>query len=180
MTVSSMDVANFYIDLFRQGEDPMNMTRLQRFVYFAQAESLARLDSMLFDDDFEAWDHGPVIPGICTRFQNSKTIEPIRKPIGEYDVHVFTAEQLELLTDVAEFCGRYSTAELTRHTNVPGGPWDSVHSCDGKPMKISKSSIKSFHKAQNPIPRYFRDAIGRLDTEGRIENGRLILSEDWE
>ncbi len=181
MTVSSRDVANFYIELFKDSEDPMTKTRLQKFMYFAQAESMARLNRMLFDDDFEAWHYGPVIPRISVQFKNVKDSEPIKTTVGSYDIHVFTPEQLEVLMDVAKFCGKYSTAELSRLTHVPGGPWESVHSDDGKPAKISKKSIKSFYKAHDIVPSYTRDAIESLESEGRIdEHGRLILPEDWE
>jgi len=181
MTVSSMDVANFYIALFKDSDDPMTKTRLQKFMYFAQAESMARLNHMLFEDDFEAWHSGPVIPGISVQFQGVKDSEPIKKTKGDYDVHVFSPEQLEVLVDVARYCGRYSTTELSRLTHVPGGPWDSVHSDDGKPAKITKRSIKAFYRAHDIVPSYTRDAIGRLESEGRIDEcGRLVLPEDWE
>ena len=181
MTVNSIDVANFYIELFKECEDPMTKTRLQKFLYFAQAESMVRLNHMLFEDDFEARHSGPVIIKIEEQFCNLNDYEPITAAVGRYDIHVFSSEQLELLMDVAKFCGKYSNAELTRFIHVPGGPWESVYSDSGKPAKITKRSIKAFYMVHDIVPSYTRDAIGRLESEGRIdERGRLILPEDWE
>ena len=180
MTVNSIDVANFYIELFKECEDPMTKTRLQKFLYFAQAESMVRFNCILFEDDFEAWHSGPIIK-IDEQFYNLDDYEPITVAVGRYDIHVFSSELLELLMDVAKFCGKYSNAELTRFIHVPGGPWESVYSDSGKPAKITKRSIKAFYRVHDIVPSYTRDAIGRLESEGRIdERGRLILPEDWE
>lgn len=176
-----MDVANFYIGLFKDRDDPMTRSRLQKFLYFAQAESMVRLDYLLFEDEFEARDSGPVISGINAQFEYLEDTEPIFNTKGDYDIHVFSPEQVELLVDVARCCGRYSTAELSRLIRVPGGPWESAFSDGGKPAIITKGSMKSFYGVRGAVPCYTRDAIGRLDTEGCIdENGRLVLSEDWE
>ena len=181
MTVSSRDVANFYIELFKESEDPMTKTRLQKFIYYAQAELMTRFNCILFEDDFEARHSGLVIIKIDEQFYNLNDYEPITAAVGCYDIHVFSPEQLELLMDVAKFCGKYSNAELTRFIHVPGGPWESVYSDSGKPVIISKSSIKSFYTAHDLVPSYTRDAIDGLESEGRIdEHGRLILPEDWE
>ena len=181
MTVNSIDVANFYIELFNESEDPMTKVRLQKFIYFAQAESMVRLNHTLFEDDFEAGHSGPAIIKIDEQFYNLNDYEPITAAVGCYDIHVFSSELLELLIDVAKFCGKYSNTELTRFIHVPGGPWESVYSDSGKPAIISKSSIKSFYTVHDLVPSYTRDAIEGLESEGRIdEHGRLILPEDWE
>ena len=181
MTVNSIDVANFYIELFKECEDPMTKTRLQKFMYLAEAELMVRLNHMLFEDDFEAWHCGPTIIKIDEQFRHLNDHELIKTAVGCYDIHVFSPEQLELLMDVAKFCAKYSNAELTRFIHVPGGPWESVYSDSGKPAKITKRSIKAFYRAHDVVPSYTRDAIGRLESEGRIdERGRLILPEDWE
>ena len=181
MTVNSIDVANFYIELFKESEDPMTRIRIQKFLYFAQAESMVRFNCILFEDDFEAGHSGPIIIKIEEQFCNLNDYEPITAAVGRYDIHVFSFEQLELLMDVAKFCGKYSNAELTRFIHVPGGPRESVYSYSGNPAIISKSSIKSFYSVHDLVPSYTRDAIKGLESEGRIdEHGRLILPEDWE
>ena len=181
MTVNSIDVANFYIELFKESENPMTKVRLQKFMYLAQAESMVRLNHELFEDDFEAWHCGPIIIKIDEQFRHLNNHEPIETAVGCYDIHVFSPEQLELMMDVAMFCGKYSNTELSRFICVPGGSYESVHSKEATPAKITKRSIKAFYRAHDIVPSYTRDAIGLLESEGRIdERGRLILPEDWE
>ena len=46
--VRAIDVANFFIDRMKDTDDPMTNARLNKFLYFAQGHSLARLGTPLF------------------------------------------------------------------------------------------------------------------------------------
>lgn len=46
--------------------DPL---KLQKLLYFSQGISFCMFDEKLFDDDFEAWVHGPVIPKIYHQYK---------------------------------------------------------------------------------------------------------------
>ena len=50
------DVAKYILD--KAGS--MSAMKLQKLVFYSQAMSLVWDDLPLFDDDFEAWDKGPV------------------------------------------------------------------------------------------------------------------------
>jgi uncharacterized phage-associated protein len=180
MSVKAMDVANFFIDYFKDSEDPMTKVRLQKFIYYAQIETMVRTGHCLFKDDFEAWHFGPVVPRVSAVFQNKADGEPITKIVGEYDIHLFTPEELEILVDVAKYCGKYSTAELSRKTHIQGGPWQQFHTETGKATVIPKKTIKAFYKSNDPIPHSTADSIRALQKEGRTENGKLIIPADWE
>jgi uncharacterized phage-associated protein len=41
-----------------------SMPKLQKLLYYAQGYALALLGRPLFRDRIEAWDHGPVVPGV--------------------------------------------------------------------------------------------------------------------
>ena len=43
--------------------------KLQKLVYYAQAWHLALRDVPLFEEDFEAWVHGPVIPALYQEYK---------------------------------------------------------------------------------------------------------------
>ena len=183
MGVRAIDVANFFINEFKDTEDPMTKTRIQKFMYYAQAQCMVRLGYPLFDEDFEAWKFGPVIPEVSTLFMKKADGFPIRKTVGTYDIHVFKPSEIEVLMDVSRYCGSFSTAALSEKTHVPDGPWDKVHNEDGNPAIISKKSIKDYYSRNESIPSIISDAISRLPKVGRIdESGHTILpaDEDWE
>ncbi len=179
--VKAIDVANFFITEFRESDDPMTKVRIQKFMYFAQAEALVRLGRPLFREDFKAWHYGPVIPSIGNKVKDVSSGEPILDQLGEYDVHVFSMEELDILIDVAMYCGKYSTAELSRRTHVKGGPWEKVHDEKGEAATIPKDSIRKFYSQHDPIPHSLHEIISRLPTEGYIDaDGRTVVPDDWE
>ncbi len=182
MGVKAIDVANFFINEFKDTEDPMTKTRIQKFMYYAQAQCMVRLGYPLFDEDFEAWKFGPVIPEVSTIFMSKADGDPITETIGKFDIHVFKPSELEILMDVSAYCGRFSTSALSNNTHVTNGPWDQVHKEKGRPQIIKKDSIKDYYAVNEPIPSVIENAINNLPKEGRIdEKGRLILpaDSDW-
>ena len=177
----AVDVANFFITQFRETDDPMTKVRVQKFMFFAQAEALVRLGHPLFREEFKAWHYGPVIPSVGNKTKDIPNGEPIKGVIGEYDIHTFSVEEIEVLMDVSVYCGRYSTAELSRITHVPGGPWDSVHEENGKAETITKDSIREYYSKHRFVSSPFRDAVSKLPVEGYIDaDGKTVLSSDWE
>ena len=183
MGARAIDVANYFINEFKDSDDPMTKVRIQKFMYYAQAHCLVRLGHPLFDEDFQAWKYGPYIPEIGSKFSKKKDGEPIRRSIGSFDLHVFTVSELEILMDVSRFCGGYSTSTLSRKTHVPDGPWAQVHKETGDPAIIKKSSIKEYYSKNERIPSYIEELVSKLPREGRIDNnGHLVLPAgcDWE
>lgn len=52
-----------------RGENLTNL-KLQKLLYYAQAWHLALRNAPLFDEDFQAWVHGPVLPSQYLRFRS--------------------------------------------------------------------------------------------------------------
>ncbi|MBW4622042.1 MAG: DUF4065 domain-containing protein [Cyanosarcina radialis HA8281-LM2] len=59
---SCFDVASYFIDLANKTGNTVNNLKLQKLVYYSQAWHLAIHGTPLFEEDFQAWIHGPVIP----------------------------------------------------------------------------------------------------------------------
>ena len=67
--MDAVNVANFFVELANAEEDScMTNLKLNKLVYFAQAWSLEKLGKPLFEEEVEAWQHGPVIPSVYTAF----------------------------------------------------------------------------------------------------------------
>ena len=183
MVARAIDVANFFINEFKDSEDPMTKVRIQKFMYYAQAQCLVRLGHPLFDEDFQAWKYGPFIPEVGSKFMKRYDGEPIRRTIGPLDLRAFRPDEIEVMMDVARYCGRFSTAALSERTHVANGPWDLVHKESGDPAIIEKSSIRDYYSKNEPIPSFMDDVISRLPREGHMDrNGHLVLPAgcDWE
>lgn len=59
--ISSSELSSYFILFGSSVGDPITNLRLQKILYYSQAWHLAINKKPLFNDDFEAWVHGPVI-----------------------------------------------------------------------------------------------------------------------
>ena len=75
---TAMNIASEVILQYKQRGGGISNLKLQKVLYYAQMESLQKNNRVLFDDDIEAWRHGPVVPSVYfsyRRFISSK-IDP--------------------------------------------------------------------------------------------------------
>lgn len=99
----AQDVAEYFIALARHSEDTsVTNLKIQKLVYYAQAWYLANYGNSLFEEDFQAWVHGPVIPELYQQYKQFSY-----KPI-DIDVRLdqiepkFKPEELEFLKEIAK------------------------------------------------------------------------------
>ncbi len=88
--VAPEDVADYFLFISEGG---VTHVKLQRLVYFAQAWMLANTGEALFDEDFEAWNHGPTLPSLWKIYQKYgrvwETIPAKKKPFLTIKVEEF-------------------------------------------------------------------------------------------
>jgi uncharacterized phage-associated protein len=123
---SCFDVASYFIDLANQTEATVSNLKLQKLVYYAQAWYLAIHGTPLFEEDFQAWVHGPVIPVL---YQKYKTFgwQSIKQ---EAIKQVTTGSHLDLSSDVLSFLSEIAqeylacdARELEQMTHIEA-PWN--------------------------------------------------------
>lgn len=138
--ITPRNVVEFFLRLQQADDDSGDVItnlKAQKLLYYAQGVSLAKTGKPLFDDDFYAWQHGPVIPTLYQQLKQfgSSQIEPNNTT----DIDIFTDKQKEILKQVYYTFGQYSAWKLRDMTHAET-PWKSVELSE----KISKESIKSF------------------------------------
>ena len=62
-------VAKYVISYCREQEYVMSNLKLQKVLYFVQAAFLSTRHYPCFEEDFEAWDFGPVVPEIYHEYK---------------------------------------------------------------------------------------------------------------
>ena len=146
------DVANYFISrasLDAESGSVMTHLKLQKLCYYAQAWSLALNDKPLFQDEFEAWDHGPVCYDLYQKYKDyGYTV--INECDEDYELDVFTDKEIEILNDVWDEYGKFDAKYLERLThseatwiNSRNGYIPSEEKCRSS---IDKSTIKKYYK----------------------------------
>lgn len=110
---TALDVAHWFAgSIDRDSGDSITHLKLQKLVYYAQAWSLALKKRPLFDEDLQAWAHGPVSESVYRNYEGSswnalpcpETVPDFDSDTEEFLTEVlgayvgFTAKQLEAMT----------------------------------------------------------------------------------
>lgn len=115
------DVVNYYLS-----KESMTPKKLQKILYYAYSwfltlenESPDELINKLFEENFEAWIHGPVIPKVYANYKGYGYNE-----IAKYEdaVYEFDQNTLAILEDVWGVYGEYDGNELESISHQES-PW---------------------------------------------------------
>lgn len=121
--LTANDVADWFINrVDREAGETITHLALQKLVYFAQAWYLANRGKPLFEEDFQAWAHGPVIRSLFDRFKG-RAWEAI--PAVD-DAKEITGPPRVLLENVFEKYGGYGAKTLEKMTHRKKAPWAQV------------------------------------------------------
>lgn len=142
-TISAKDVAEYIIRFFQECEDPVTNLKLQKLLYYVQGWFLGLNNEVLFEDDFQAWVHGPVVPEIFHKYKSNRW-NPIVDEVNPVD---FDHDIKNHIDDVLEVYGGDTgwSLELRTHKEAPwlnarGG----IPSDEASTEIISKESMKNF------------------------------------
>jgi len=137
------DVANYFLK--RQEPDVgdfMSNLKLQKLVYYAQGFHLAILDTPLFSERIEAWEHGPVCVDLYHHYKGlGSTPIPIPYDADAYDV--FGEKTREVLDMVHKYYGQFSAWKL-RNLTHEDTPWITTYNKGGG--EITQESMKTYFK----------------------------------
>lgn len=139
------DIAKWFLNKNRiqmNFEDSEYITnlKLQKLLYYAQGFYLAKKDTPLFNEDFLAWEHGPVIRKIYDEYKKNGS-NGIK---FEEDFNVEIDKETErVLEEVYEKYGQYAAWKLRNMTHEET-PWKTTP----RNEIITKQKIKDFFKTK--------------------------------
>lgn len=121
--------------------------KLQKLLYYAQGINLSMNGCTLFDEQIEAWGHGPVIKAVFEKFSDKgrseitiddapSSVDIIRKIEADTPVR----EALNLTYDNFAI---YTAWQLRNMTHEKGSPWYQIY-VPNKNKKIPTSVIKKY------------------------------------
>lgn len=134
----AIDIAKSVVNRCHQVNKPITHLKLQKILYYVQGESFKR-GKQLFEDDFYAWKHGPVIPNVYDQFSRyaSFDIPTQRTPIS------IDEESQRIINNVIDKYIEYPAWELVEKTHQED-PWKYTHQIYGEYSKISPYTIRDY------------------------------------
>ncbi|HEV7589462.1 MAG TPA: type II toxin-antitoxin system antitoxin SocA domain-containing protein [Longimicrobium sp.] len=145
---SALDVAAWFLnEIDRRAGDSITNLKLQKLVYYAQAWAVALLDHPLFDEDVEAWAHGPVVDHVYQEYKEFRydTLPRSRRRFR------FAPQELTVLQDVLAVYGEHSAKFLEKltHEEEPWRvAWGDRPTTSRSRQQISLSMMRRFYRRQ--------------------------------
>lgn len=115
--------------------------KLQKLLYYAQGFAMVILKRPLFEDDFEAWEYGPVVRKIYDKYKSFGS-NALPKP-DNFSLHQYSKEEKEFLNEIYYVYGQYSGWALSEMVHETP-PWKDTP----RNSIILKVSMKKYFSAQ--------------------------------
>lgn len=134
--------------------DNMSPLKLQKLLYYCQAWHLAIYDKPLFNEDIEAWAHGPVVPSQYRRFSSVMMNEIIDIRNLDITVPSLPQETEELLKEIMDIYGEHTAFYLEQLTHSER-PWKETRgdlaSYAASNRKIPHNLMKEYYSSINNV-----------------------------
>lgn len=141
--VSVLDVAKLLISWQSVEESDLSNLKLQKILWYCQGFYSALTDKALFDDDIQAWEHGPVVASVYHEFKEYGR-NSIELAVDTSIEDKFSEEQLDIIAEVNEVFGKYSAWKLRNMTHEEK-PWIDNEAKSGV---IPFDEIRSYFKTR--------------------------------
>jgi uncharacterized phage-associated protein len=100
---------------------------IQKILYLANMVYLGRNNTLLINEEFEAWKYGPVLPKLYNLLKRFG-ISPIKKYVFDNEVKIINDDKInQLLTEAWEKLGYKANWELVSMTHRENGAWKKVY-----------------------------------------------------
>lgn len=177
--VSAKSVARVfeYLSLQTDGQ-PIEKTRLNKLLYFAQGHALSELGQAIFHNEIDAWDHGPVVSVVWKGFD--KILENTMKN-GIADVALST-DEMDLIMDVWDQYRGYTAKELVDMTHEIGTPWKKTYNPTVLNAHIPRDLIKQYFQRPDQRLRRSLADVGVIPSVSALPAEEYDPNEDhvWE
>ena len=117
---SVIEIAEYVIWYCSQQGFPISNLKLQKILYFVQAEFLVSANCPCFFEEIKAWDFGPVIPEVYKKY---KVYGGSNIPTLFISNTIKIKEnEMELINGIVDACADYTASELVDIT-FNQSPW---------------------------------------------------------
>lgn len=142
---SVIDVARYIIWYCKKNGYTISNLKLQKILYFVQANFLVNEGYPCFKEEIEAWDFGPVVPDVYHEF---KIYGSSNIPVSECSnagLLIYNKDK-KLIDEMVDQCASYSASALVEITHNQE-PWNNAYEkyCNNV---ISQESIKEYFEKE--------------------------------
>ncbi len=142
---SVIDVANFFLAIEKHEiQEQITHLKLQKLVYYSQGASLAFYKKTLFNEEIQAWLHGPVCPKLYEFFGYKNDFLDLKGTDKEKVLSLFSKNKNveKILMDLWRAFGSYSGSRLENMTHQETTWLDAIR--HGKSTVITPEAMYNY------------------------------------
>ncbi len=117
-----IDIANYVVSKSQEYESPITNLQLQKILYFLWIKYYVETGYELFDENFFAWQLGPVIPQIYMEYRDYGS-----QPICNVQAKPIISKDENILNPLIKKYSLTSTYDLVEQSHISGGAWDTIY-----------------------------------------------------
>ena len=142
--MKAIDVARYFLLVASSLEagDTISNLKMQKMLYYAQGWHFAHFNTPLFDDEIEAWKHGPVVRQVYNEFKKYGRDAISFDELDSFDKNTINSDEQEFITFVFKRLSRISAWELAELTHKESPYKDNF--VEGMNNNIPKDKIKNY------------------------------------
>ncbi len=138
---SAIEISKYVIQYCKKKNYGISNLKLQKILYFIQADFLVTLGRPCFPEKIYAWDFGPVVPEVYREYKRFGASE-IPGMVFTSDID-FDKKEIKIINDMIDDCAVYSASTLVDITHSQD-PWKNAYYKKGKNTEITTKSMKKF------------------------------------
>lgn len=141
MIYKALDIAKYVVDYSFDRKKTVSNLRLQKILYFIQAEFLVSKNIPCFFEDIYAWSLGPVVPEVYREYKIFGSASIPSKGTKDVYYEIMQSDK-DLINEMVDQCNEYSTSMLVQFTHEHD-PWIRAFKSPVS-QKISLDAIKAY------------------------------------
>ena len=141
---TASDIAKWFTKWADFNDAELSNMKLQKLLYYAQGHYLADADEPLFDDEIEAWSHGPVVPSVYHEYKDFGSTEI--SPAPDFELSSIDRDTAKFLQKIWNTYGGLAAWKLRNMTHNED-PWSKHFEDNERNVVIPKDSLKRWFKS---------------------------------
>jgi len=135
-----------WADADEDGDGNLTNLKLQKLLYYAQGHCLAQTGEPLFEDQIQAWKHGPVVKAVYQEWRFEKAGELHLADDDPFEFDEVDTAATGLLIDIWNQYGSLAAWKLRDMTHSEA-PWRESYKPDINDIVISPDAMKRYFKS---------------------------------
>ena len=130
--VNALHVSNSILKRAFQEKIDITPMKLQKMIYFVYRDYLQETERALFDERFETWKFGPVLPSVYNAFRKygANSIKEFAKELDGKSIRIVDAEKSpifhRIVDNIWDKCKGYDGIYLSSVTHLQNTAWSKA------------------------------------------------------